>query len=749
VPSEAVSANWKGGLDHFDNIGEAVVTEHWGVGSGVKRHILGFDIFDHQAYYTPMGTATGYDYLHYKFKSSGYFYLNYSIQTSSTLLIQETIGPLAPGDQHIPPFQLADTASDGTYYFSCTAYSPYDVTGNSFYFEDNLLVQRYVDTLEWHPGECRYREDSTFVAPFTNEVGSPCVYPDTSKWYKAYHYVYDYLDGEMLGGDPNISPFFWYKISEDFPIEFYYDTMGTYGPVSEIYTSQNWVWFKMTDFLSYYWCNRCYRELFKVHLPYNDTLGLSGSALQTTESRSELNSIRVDDLGCGDQYVGSYIYWDCQNAVEYGNCDETCDQPDTLGSGCPFLYKWNGFDYQFVDNILPASETELSVNDDVNDNYPIFLINPINTFLYNFKVTEEENEISRLDRFMLHYADLPYSPNELVVNQNNEPMYIINNLELVSAVTDQGIDVLNLLQENDDNKLEIDGPGYVEIEFGQFRSQSNSSLGEPGGPIVVTKPPDKDDDEPPSHPKVAGGTSTRTINYYTISVQDSVDQWRQIARVNPRKLKRLEYVDLANLFNQGVSRIRLGWAKRIRMDNLSFHSVERPAYTPVRAPLVSAVHSVDGQVAPKLRRTDQNYQILRPGEEIELSFRAPDTVNWGDKRVFLFSTRGRYRSLDDPDSSSNAQIPSGFELDQNYPNPFNPVTTFSFSLPQAEHVQLEIYNILGQRVTVLADQEYPAGRHSLEWNSRQADGSEVASGVYFARIKAGEFSATRKMMVVK
>ncbi len=116
----------------------------------------------------------------------------------------------------------------------------------------------------------------------------------------------------------------------------------------------------------------------------------------------------------------------------------------------------------------------------------------------------------------------------------------------------------------------------------------------------------------------------------------------------------------------------------------------------------------------------------------------------------MFAARGRYRALSD-DELTRLVDPtvSDFSFDQNYPNPFNPVTALNFALPQATHVTLEVYNVLGQKVATLVDRDYPAGRHSVEWNSRQSDGREVASGVYFARIKAGEFTASKKMVVVK
>ncbi|MDZ7373664.1 MAG: choice-of-anchor J domain-containing protein [candidate division KSB1 bacterium] len=90
------------------------------------------------------------------------------------------------------------------------------------------------------------------------------------------------------------------------------------------------------------------------------------------------------------------------------------------------------------------------------------------------------------------------------------------------------------------------------------------------------------------------------------------------------------------------------------------------------------------------------------------------------------------------------ELPKEFALEQNYPNPFNPTTTVSFALPKAAHVTLEVYNAAGQRVAVLVDKDMPAGTYKATW-----DASGMASGVYFCRIQAAEFTAMRKMTLVR
>ncbi len=89
-------------------------------------------------------------------------------------------------------------------------------------------------------------------------------------------------------------------------------------------------------------------------------------------------------------------------------------------------------------------------------------------------------------------------------------------------------------------------------------------------------------------------------------------------------------------------------------------------------------------------------------------------------------------------------IPKEFGLSANYPNPFNPVTTIKYQLPKASHVALKIYNILGQEVAKLVHTNMPAGFHSVKW-----DAFKAASGTYIYRITAGDFTAVKKMVVIK
>ncbi len=94
-------------------------------------------------------------------------------------------------------------------------------------------------------------------------------------------------------------------------------------------------------------------------------------------------------------------------------------------------------------------------------------------------------------------------------------------------------------------------------------------------------------------------------------------------------------------------------------------------------------------------------------------------------------------------------IPESIALQQNYPNPFNPSTTISFALPEASEVTLAIYNTSGQVVKTLVVAEMSAGHHSFVWDAKDESGAHVASGVYLYVIKAGEFTAQKKLVLMK
>jgi len=88
--------------------------------------------------------------------------------------------------------------------------------------------------------------------------------------------------------------------------------------------------------------------------------------------------------------------------------------------------------------------------------------------------------------------------------------------------------------------------------------------------------------------------------------------------------------------------------------------------------------------------------------------------------------------------------PVAFSLLQNYPNPFNALTVIAYELPAGAQATLAVYNLKGQRLATLADSKQQAGYRSVVW-----DASRVSSGIYFYKLSAGDFTETRRMVLVK
>jgi hypothetical protein len=132
--------------------------------------------------------------------------------------------------------------------------------------------------------------------------------------------------------------------------------------------------------------------------------------------------------------------------------------------------------------------------------------------------------------------------------------------------------------------------------------------------------------------------------------------------------------------------------------------------------------------------TQNNDNILRAGT---ITVSDPDA--WDSPQVIIVTQGAKITSITDKN-----KIPLEFNLSQNYPNPFNPSTAIKFSLPQAAHVTLSVFNSMGQEVTKLISKDMGAGVYTTEWNA-----SGFASGVYYCRIVAGKFIQTKKLILLK
>jgi len=121
------------------------------------------------------------------------------------------------------------------------------------------------------------------------------------------------------------------------------------------------------------------------------------------------------------------------------------------------------------------------------------------------------------------------------------------------------------------------------------------------------------------------------------------------------------------------------------------------------------------------------YSVVRPNELIM------GTDDFG--YLFVF---------DNPLKVEDKGIPAAFSLSQNYPNPFNPTTVIHYTVPKTSLVNLSVFNLLGQEVKTLVNEEKSPGEYEVRF-----DGSNLPSGIYFYRLVAGDFVKTMKMLLMK
>ena len=129
---------------------------------------------------------------------------------------------------------------------------------------------------------------------------------------------------------------------------------------------------------------------------------------------------------------------------------------------------------------------------------------------------------------------------------------------------------------------------------------------------------------------------------------------------------------------------------------------------------------------------------------VHIVFAAPGSRIEGDSNYELYYITFPIEHSTLVGDPQNIQIPRVFALQQNYPNPFNPSTNIRYSIPQSSNVVIKVFDILGNEIETLVNEEKPVGSYEVDFNA-----SELSSGIYFYKLQAGEFIQTKKMIILK
>jgi hypothetical protein len=291
------------------------------------------------------------------------------------------------------------------------------------------------------------------------------------------------------------------------------------------------------------------------------------------------------------------------------------------GSGCPFLYVWNGSQYIIDNNILPSSE--LTNGTDVQDYYRLEQPLVPRNGKYSIIIGEFENEHSYLDQAKLLAVDHNSNVN-ITVTPDGEILTYKNPIAPTYAFDNYGNDRLSEISHIDGN---INDPtthffGYegdfLVLNFGRI----NSSIAK----LIL-----RDDMK----------SSEICIN---VQIINSTGQWQTVIRLSPRNYWSIEAVDLSPYIIENQDFIvRLLWTSPHRLDYVGLDTTEQEDYDTHTGSLIFAIHSNQGDVRQLLADSDNEYVELFPNQLIWLQFRLPNKTR--QTRTYIFYTEGHYYTI--------------------------------------------------------------------------------------------------------
>ncbi|MCP4535663.1 MAG: hypothetical protein GY832_00780, partial [Chloroflexi bacterium] len=411
-----ISAYDASGPSTYGDAGDIFLTEHFGEHTGIRRFIQGYDILASSTEYIPKYRLWNHDYIRCKYFVTGHTRRDVRLYNNDTL-VSSIIGQLKAPGEHWVTWELSDSAPNGTYVFKIESHSIYEEFPLDTTFWDTIEVARYVDTsfIGCPVFDSSFEVQSTVAGELDD-----CIYVGSEAFYRVTVFGRDLSTGEPLEG-----PFTWHRYA-DIGATFYRDTLpnasGFYEGSSVLTTDSNWVWLRILSSDELGTSSGQMHTLCLCMVGLNDTI---------TAARSPSTATLTD----WDSYADSCGVFRIQEDLYSARCVTPCYYPC---SSCPFLYVWNGKEYEFVNNILPQSETSSIKEIDHLDFYPVYSATPDRSGHYKFLITEEEQEISYLNELEVLAFDYASSPQEVVLNSSQSLLKLGDSTLPVSAVADDG-----------------------------------------------------------------------------------------------------------------------------------------------------------------------------------------------------------------------------------------------------------------------------------------------------------------------
>lgn len=441
---------------------------------------------------------------------------------------------------------------------------------------------------------------------------------------------------------------------------------------------------------------------------------------------------------------GKY-YWKVRAQTATGTSDWSYIWDFTIKSdpppSCPVLYTYDGSEFVMENPLLTECEKSGYV-DIVTDYYQISHDPSVESGFVTFQLRELENEISTIYDLELITVDHDVDT-KIACDAFGEIKLYKDIFEPISAIDNNGENQLDLVRSADELFFESSLSGWIEVEF--IRISGDNTTG-----INMVAPPKKFCPDPdPTHPKISPISKEDEPDIQlNVEYMDNHGNWIEHSSIPPRTNLKQEYLFIENSNDTETLKVRISWDGPYTVDAIHqftpFNAVINKTTLKIEnGRLVRAEETSDFESSTL---TTDNPIELNIGDVYEFSFQTHPIEDESMIREYLIKAVGRYQ----PDYSVFTHLlPGKAQLHGNFPNPFNPITTISYTLATEGHVKLEVFNVLGQRVVSLVDEHQEVGKHEIYWDSKDENGSTVASGIYIYRMTTDDMTANRKMVLLK
>ena len=409
------------------------------------------------------------------------------------------------------------------------------------------------------------------------------------------------------------------------------------------------------------------------------------------------------------------------------------------GGGCPFVFSHTESGLVKDNNILHRSEFPENVAKNIVDLYKLTAKPMLDGDRYKLTVQELNEDHSYFDGFRLYAIDHPedtriaitqgndivlYSPS-LVISPESSHLYGLDMTGYMGYSRNYGIVGLK------SDTLSLDFPSISET-YNVLNSMRSSNRKDSLALLATMGHPQTN-----LLPKEMAASVETASGSFTLANRQSESE---------------EVLPLSEL----PTKLSIIWNQDYTIRSVGVTRVFYDGFTKTDLPLIEAAHSLKGDSKKSLNRIDGKFAELEKNQTMVLSFKNQKDIPSGWVRDFILETNGYYTTphqvatlrKDAPDNSV-LTAPTKFGLVGNYPNPFNPSTSLVFNLASRSRVQIDIYNILGQKVRSLHDGVLSEGRNTLIWDGKNDDDNLVPSGTYIWQLQTAEFVASKKMVLIK